>query len=187
MILNDRTIRDLIENGELIDFSQSEDCEKETILEQINPNSLDLTIGRVVRYPSKGGSVVVYGQTGKECFPLRRQSRCLVLEPGGCCLAVAREYIKMPNNICGQVFLKSSLGRLFVNHMLAGVVDAGYEGRLTLEFKNDSNNIVYIPVGSRVVQLVFMQMSGKAGKAYGERHSRYQGAVEPEESKVWAE
>lgn len=184
MILNDRTIRELIECGELIDFEKSEDCEKKAVLEQVNPNSLDLTVGKIVRYPGKGGGAVVYGQSGNR-FPLRKHVELIVLEPQAYCLAVAREYVKMPNNICGQVFLKSSLGRLFINHMLAGVVDAGYEGRLTLEFKNDSNDTVFIPVGTRVVQLVFMQMNGKAGKPYGERLSRYQCAVEPEESKPW--
>ena len=182
MILNDRTIAGLVERGGLVDFEKSEDCELSAVLAQVNPNSLDLTLGGVVRYPVKEGVSVVYGHESGN-FPLRRHVKCLALAPGDYCLAAAREYIKMPNNICGQVFLKSSLGRLFVNHMLAGVVDAGYEGRLTLEFKNESNDTVYIPVGSRVVQLVFMQMSGVAGMAYGERRSRYQGAVEPEWSK----
>ena len=182
MILNDRTIQRLIEHDVLVDFKKSEDCTKESIKEQVNPNSLDLTIGKVVRYPFKGGSAV-YGQENMGRFPLRRRVSCVVLEPGAYCLAAAREYITLPRNICGQVFLKSSLGRLFVNHMLAGVVDAGYEGRLTLEFKNDSNDTVYIPVGSRVVQLVFMQLAGVVDRDYGERDSRYQGATEPEESK----
>ena len=185
MILNDRMIENLIEGGALVDFKQSEDCTKEEVLKQVNPNSLDLTVGSIVRYPGRGRGAVVYGQSANR-FPLRKQVELIVLEPGAYCLAVAREYITMPSNLCGQVFLKSSLGRMFINHMLAGVVDAGYEGRLTLEFKNDSNDTVFIPVGTRVVQLVLAQLSGVAGSDYGERHSRYQGAVEPEESKIWA-
>ena len=183
MILNDRTISELIEHGVLVDLGQSEDCTLKGVLDQVNPNSLDLTIGKVVRYPYRGEMVTTYGRDNNDSFPFRREVECIALTPGDYCLAVAREYILMPDNLCGQVFLKSSLGRLFVNHMLAGVVDAGYEGRLTLEFKNDSNNTVYIPVGSRVVQLVLMQLSGVAGKPYGDRRSRYQGATEPEGSK----
>ena len=89
----------------------------------------------------------------------------------------------VPPNLCGQVFTKSTLGRTFVNHMMAGVIDAGFEGKLTLEFKNDSQNDIVIPFGSRVVQLVYMLLCEKSKEPYNMRKNRYNKAEQCESAK----
>lgn len=180
MILNDETIKGML--YQLFDFYKSSATVGE-IEEQINPNSIDLTLDRHIMRMN-GHSTVVYGEDNSNCWKYHYDTGDnLLIKPNECILCCTREYLIMPPNICGQVFTKSTLGRMFVNHMMAGVVDAGFEGKLTLEFKNDSPNDIIIPFDSRVVQLVYMQLCEKAKEPYNMRESRYKWAERCEAAK----
>ena len=58
-VLCDHAIKELIDNG-LIDFNRSE-IDYETVITQINPNTLDLSLGRFVRWPKEHSGQVIYG------------------------------------------------------------------------------------------------------------------------------
>lgn len=170
MILNDRIIESRI--YQLFDFEKSE-TDINSIISQINPNSIDLTLDRHIMYPH-GSDFVFYGNDMSDCWNYKYEhGDFLTLEPNQYVLACTREYILMPDDICGQLFTKSTLGRMFVNHMMAGVIDAGFVGKITLELKNDSNNTVNIPFGSRIVQLVYSQLCEPVQIPYYIRPSRY--------------
>lgn len=183
MIISDRTITANLFG--LVDVSRSENVDPETLKKQVNPNSLDLTIGKTFMIPKHNLTRWIYGFRNEteheyykaECWhTCKASSGFILIEPGAVILASTREYITMPENLCGQIFTKSTLGRLFINHMMAGVVDAGFCGRLTLELKNEGQHYIRIPVGSRVVQMVFQKLDRKAEAPYGKRRSRYQNA-----------
>lgn len=183
MILSDRTITASIFS--LVDIPKSENVDRDALLKQINPNSLDLTIGGTFMIPKHNMTRWVYGfrserqheHYAEECWhTCKASSGFILMEPGSVILASTREYITMSDNICGQIFTKSTLGRLFINHMMAGVIDAGFCGRLTLELKNEGQHYIRIPVGARVVQMVFQKLDRKAEAPYGKRRSRYQNA-----------
>ena len=106
-----------------------------------------------------------------------------MLKPNHVVLACTREYVRIPKDLYGQLFVKSSLARMFVNHLMAGVVDSGFEGRLTLELKNDGVHTIRIPVGARVVQLCLFELDYLPEATYGERISRYMNAETVECSK----
>ena len=91
----------------------------------------------------------------------------------------------MPEDMCGQLFTKSTLGRMFINHMMAGVIDAGFHGVLTLELKNDGVHTIRIPVGARIVQMVCYGLAFVPDRTYGEatRKSRYMNARTVETAK----
>ena len=170
MILNDGILQSRID--ELFDFEKS-DTTRDAIIQQINPNSIDLTLDRHIMCP-RGGYIVPYGYDMSNYWRYKyEEGECLTLEPNEYILACSREYIVMPHDICGQLFTKSTLGRMFVNHMMAGVIDAGFEGKITLELKNDSMNTVEIPFGSRIVQMVYSQLCEPAKVPYCMRPSRY--------------
>jgi len=182
MILSDGTIKEKIYG--LVDFGLSEGITESDVLQQINPNSIDLTIGAYYKRPMKsyGSTQWTYGfkneteaaKYADEAWKTyRAKSGFILLEPNAVVLAVTREYIRMPHDTCGQIFTKSTLGRMFINHMMAGVIDAGFEGRLTLELKNEGQHTVKIPVGSRVVQMVFQSLDKPAERPYCYRNSRY--------------
>lgn len=167
---------------DLVWLEKSEGVTVEDLARQVNPASLDLTIGERYFRPVRCYDDVTYGfkhEREAECYAsekywkkCRAKSGYILLQPGDCVLAVTREFIRMPLNVCGQIFTKSTLGRMFINHMMAGFVDPGFEGRLTLELKNEGQHSVKIPVGARVVQLILYKLDKKTGAYNG----RYVGA-----------
>lgn len=86
----------------------------------------------------------------------------ITLRPGECILGCSVEYVRLPDDIAANFKLKSSLGRLFLNHTLAGWIDPGFCGRITLEFQNIGPHARILEAGTRVGQLVFMQTTGVA-------------------------
>jgi dCTP deaminase len=73
--------------------------------------------------------------------------------------------------------LKSTLGRLWINHSLAGWCDPGFEGNITLELQNLGPVPFVLEAGRRIAQLIFIAMESPPDTAYGEPGSRshYQG------------
>ena len=169
MILNDSILENKL--FQLFDFDKSS-TNRISVLHQINPNSIDLTLDRYIMR-MKDSLWLNYGSENQDCWNFEySEDDCLILYPDDCVLCCTREYVIMPNDLCGQLFTKSTLGRMFVNHMMAGVIDAGFEGKITLEFKNDSQNIICIPFGSRVVQMVYSKLYEEAKQPYNKRNSR---------------
>lgn len=195
MILSDKTITKRL--SELIWIPKSDkSVTVEGLLSQINPNSFDLTISDTFKRPVNGlDAPIVYGFQNKHEQEVYQQdywqeyvspNGYILLKPNHVVLACTREYIRMPKDLCGQLFTKSTLGRMFINHMMAGVIDAGFEGRLTLELKNDGIHTIRIPVGARIVQMVIYKLDYVPDEAYNDRNSRYMNA-ETVECAKWAE
>ena len=183
MILTDKQIKSNIYR--LISISDSEgDITYDDVLKQVNPNSIDLTIGDKWLHPVNVPYPVYYGFKSEldaelykqECWRECHNPNWIEMKPGESILAYSREYITMPEDMCGQLYEKSSLGRFLINHMMAGVVDAGFCGKLTYELKNDGVHTVRIPVGARIVQLVISSLEEPPEIHYGKRISRYQNA-----------
>jgi len=191
MILTDSQLINELEK--MIDVNKSEGVTAEALLSQVNPNTIDLTISGRYKRPNNINKSVVYGFTcekermiydltyWKDCFA----EDFILMKPGDIILGASREYLTMPDNICGQLFTKSSFGRMFLNHMMAGVIDAGFHGVVTYELKNEGVHTVRIPVGARVVQMMCFGLTIAPDRPYGSatRHSRYQMAQLVETSK----
>jgi dCTP deaminase len=96
------------------------------------------------------------------------------VKPNQHCLAVTRERVCIPDYLGARVEGKSSLGRmgLFV-HITAGWIDAGFEGNITLELFNCSDEIIYLPYGRKICQLAVFMLDRPANPAY---NGKYQGA-----------
>ncbi len=181
-VICDRGIKGMVDSG-LVDFSQSE-TDYDAVMKQINPNTLDLSLGRFIRWPKEQEGQVIFGKShfSEDFWELREinPEEGVLLKPGDIFLGSSREFLRMPVDVCGQVYTKSSLGRLFINHMMAGVIDAGFHGTITLELKNEGKHNVVIPYGARVVQIQFSRLEEKPERDYSQRVNRYQGQVMPE-------
>jgi dCTP deaminase len=129
----------------------------------VNPSSIDLRIDKEIL------------QLGKE--KQRYIFQNIPIIPGAFYLASTIEYITMPDNVAGLVCLKSSLARQGLDHSLAGWVDSGFEGQLTLELH--SHFPVKITAGQRIVQLVLMETTGNAH--YKGRYQYQEGITEARE------
>lgn len=149
-ILSDRDIRARLAKGELKIEPFAE--------EHLTPNGVDLTVKEVLVRP------------GAE--PVREGT---VRIPGGASFLVAtREYVTMPPDVAGQLWIRSSYAR---RGLLAafGKVEAGFEGELTIGAFNSSPEAVELPIGDRFCQLAFESLESVPEKSYRERSGNYQG------------
>jgi dCTP deaminase len=131
----------------------------------LNPASYDLRIGREYVDMWTGYKHLIDSNTDE-----------ITLYPGMSILMSSIEYIRMPHDVAGIVYLKSSLARQGLDHALAGYVDPGFCGQLTLELH--AHRPVTLQVGQRVCQLVFEEMAANPHKDYSQT-GRYQGQIGP--------
>jgi dCTP deaminase len=131
--------------------------------EQVNPASYDLCLDSKYIDLNTGDTV-----NWKE----------LHIKPGEAYLASTIEYVKFPNNISGVLYLKSSLARLGLDHALAGWIDPGFEGNLTLELH--SHRPITLYAGQRIVQVVFYLLTAPSENPYS---GKYKGQKGPTEAK----
>jgi dCTP deaminase len=99
------------------------------------------------------------------------------LFPGEVVLASTIERVRIPRSVACDLKLKSTLGRLWVNHSMAGWCDPGFEGTITLELQNLGPEPFILEADRRIAQLIFVAMESEPEIAYGEpgSNSHYQG------------
>ena len=88
------------------------------------------------------------------------------LAPNSCLLLSTKEYIDLPDDTACSLKLKSSRAREGLSHALAGWIDNGFRGILTLEIKNYSTKH-HVPIypGLRIGQLI-IKRTNKPDKTY---------------------
>jgi len=90
-------------------------------MDMVNSSSIDLTIGREIQCEQRNEKIIslrdrdsLHHQTlSLRMFPYN-------LEPNEFILAHTQQTFKLPNNISAEYKLKSSLGRIGLNHMTSG-------------------------------------------------------------------
>lgn len=169
-----------------------------------NPASLDLTIGNKITLVNfegyKSGSAIIQQNKvdphrmmlvdAKEYEPTIRYTEVdlndfpdgVWVRPGVGILCTTETTFKMPEDVVGQVILKSSRGREFFALANAGYFDNGFQGQGTLQIHAPVIPI-FLQTGMRVVQMVFHQVDGSTFH-YGEQpDAKYQYQVGPQGSK----
>ena len=140
--------------------------------EHINPASYDVTLYNHWICPTREPEEIV--------------ADSIVLFPGEVILASTNEYLKMPRDVVADLKLKSSLGRLWLNHSLSGWIDPNFQGQVTLELQNLGPYPRTLTAGMRIAQLVFFGMESPPEVAYGEGgRGHYQG--QRGATKAWSE
>jgi len=148
MLLSDDQINDLIKKDEL-SIEKFND-------QNLTPNGYDLTIAEVV----------VEERRPQEC------GECVV--PQDTWFAVStKEYVAFPSYIAGELWIRTTWARRGVISSF-GLVDAGFEGDLTLSAYNSYRELE-LPIGETFAQLTFHLLSDESGKEYSERSGNYQG------------
>ncbi len=170
MILNDKTLKTLIQERRLIIEPLEE--------YQIQASSIDLKLGNeFLIYPENIGIIDVKDLNLKEKMKKIKTDDFFVIEPKQFVLATTMEYVKLPDDITAFVEGRSSLGRLGLFIENAGWVDAGFEGNITLEFFNANSTPIKIYPGMRICQLVFAKMVEKAEKPYRGKYYKQKGTT----------
>jgi dCTP deaminase len=183
VVLSDRTIRRLLEEGRIgIDpFDES----------LIQPSSVDVRVDRLFR---------VFHNNRYPFIDVREEQEDLtelveveddspfVLHPGEFVLGSTLERVTLPDDLVARLEGKSSLGRLgLLIHSTAGFIDPGWDGHVTLELANVANLPITVYPGMKIGQLSFVQLTEPAEHPYGSDGlgSKYQGQRGPTPSKYW--
>ena len=170
MILSDRTIKELLESGEL----GIESIEPE----QIGPASVDLRLGNTYLTPKAPSGI--YSMSEPPAYePVTADT--FVIPTRGFVLATTQEVIRLPNDITAFVEGRSSIGRLGLFIQNAGWVDPGFEGAITLELYNANSAPIRIESGRRICQLVFARADQAVEHPY---RGKYQGQRQTTGSRI---
>ena len=90
------------------------------------------------------------------------------LNPGDFCLANTVEVFRMPDHIVGMVVGKSTYAREGLQIEVAGLIDPGFCGDITLELKNLHNhNPIMLDKGQSIGQVFFMYTNLPVDILYG--------------------
>ncbi|MCH9009353.1 MAG: dCTP deaminase [Chloroflexi bacterium] len=182
MVLSDRTIKQMLEEGRIVVDPLGENC--------IQPASIDVHLDR---------QILVFRNSRRPYIDVREDmsdltemvtiddDRAFMLHPGEFVLGSTLEHIELPDDIVARLEGKSSLGRVgLLIHSTAGYVDPGWKGHLTLELSNVANLPITLYQGMKIGQISYAQLSTAADRPYGSPGlgSKYQGQLQPTASKV---
>ncbi len=129
------------------------------VIEHANPASLDLRIQPMIVDLTLPDSEI--------------EVESIELWPGRAVLATTVERVCLPADVAGAVYLKSSWARRGLDHALAGWIDPGFTGELTLELH--AHRPLIIMPGDRVVQLVLYQLGQATTRPYQGRYQNQSG------------
>ncbi|AIU69874.1 deoxycytidine triphosphate deaminase [Thermococcus eurythermalis] len=127
--------------------------------ESLQPAGYDLRVGREAYL---NGKLIDVEEDGKVVIPPKTHALVLTLER-----------IKLPDDVMGDMKLRSSLAREGLIGSFAWV-DPGWDGNLTLAIYNSSDEPVELHYGERFVQIAFIRLEGPAKNPY---RGSYQGSV----------
>lgn len=153
---------------------------------QLQENSIDLRlgnffkIGKVIREPyidiKKSDIIKFFDDT------YRNFGESFILYPNQLVLATTFEYVKMPNNLVGNIITRSSINRLGL--CVTSIVQPGYSGTLTLELINNTNTAIKLTVGMRIVQLILNSVTDIEIPYVIQSGSKYVGNTMPNISSI---
>ncbi|MBP1449016.1 MAG: dCTP deaminase [Thermoproteus sp.] len=164
MILGGDEIRRLIASGRLSVDPLRDDT--------IRENGLDLRIGReyaIYAYEKYAIRPCDLDDARRFFSIIKDEDEEIVIPPRNFVLLTTEEYVRMPDDVVGLANLRSSLARYGLV-IPPTVVDAGFEGQITIEVVNESPNTIVLRPGLRFLHLILVRAEG-AGRYQG----RYQG------------
>ncbi|MCD6525114.1 MAG: dCTP deaminase [Thermococcus sp.] len=137
--------------------------EKEILIEPFSKESLqpagyDLRVGKEAYLD---GKLVDVEKEGKITIPPKKHALILTLER-----------VRLPDDVMGDMKIRSSLAREGILGSFAWV-DPGWDGNLTLMLFNASDEPVTLEYGERFVQIAFIRLEGPAKNPY---RGNYQGS-----------
>jgi len=200
-VLSDRTILKYNAKGLLIEGELSES--------QIQPNSIDLTLGNTWKKLKHNDTYTktepVYLGNNSHVSTIEKiidprkpveyvqglfstspefDGEYYKLMPGEFILMASREILNIPNGILSFVQGRSSIARLGIQTEQAGLIDAGFRGTITFEIFNQSQFPIILYTGMRVAQVYFFKAE-QANKVYGlEKGSKYSNQIEATGSRI---
>lgn len=148
----------------------------------LQPCSIDLTLGPVLTIPGPGQNVRIKTNELPERYTHTRIDEIpYQLRPGESLLGCTAETVAIPDDLVGLLVGRSTVARLFVQVEAAGLLDAGYVGRPTLEISNHGPHTVWLDAGIQIAQLLLIRLTTPAERPYD---GRYQGDLFPQPARA---
>jgi dCTP deaminase len=102
------------------------------------------------------------------------RDQSVVLHPGELLLALTLEYLRLPDDLWGNIEGRSTWARLGLQvHATAGMVDCGFRGYLTLELQNTGRLPLVLFPGLRVAQMAFFPVHQVLNPYHGKPSAAY--------------
>ena len=150
---------------------------------QVQTHSVDLRVGFTFLIP-KSWEMNNHGRVSINIDYLagvdRRYFDVIQLEPGQYFEVLPKEFmvvavlekIKVPTDLVGVLYPRSSINRRGLSVDLSGIIDAGYSGDLIIPIRNNtSTQVIRMYPGERFCQIVFHSLETKVRP----KKSRYAG------------
>ena len=171
MKLSGDTIKKLLSDGLLF-----RDGDK--LLNQVGANSIDVTLGRGFKRlcAPKSGVVDLDEQQNYEDIP-ENDDGSIVLRPQGFALGTTEEYISLPADICARIDGRSSRARVGLVVQIAGTINAGMQGNITLELFNFCDYPICLRPGLSVAQIEFEYLDKPSSTPYDGAYQGQEGTT----------
>lgn len=150
-------------------------------LDRIQPSSYELTLGEGFQFLRDRDDPLDVTDKGEIADSYVSDAptyeNTYYLDPGEFALVTTAETVNIPEDLAARVEGKSSLGRVgLLVHVTAGYIDPGFSGQITLEVVNLSPRVLILPIGMKLAQLCFFELTSPVARAYGHEAlgSRYQ-------------
>jgi len=152
-ILPSQLIRRLTRESKLIENCKFKDC--------LSPASYELRVGS-------------YSEMGqrKDLLP----GEFLEIPSCSFVLLGTIEQVRLPLDILGMMYLRSTYARLGLMPWFQGLVDPGYKGFLTVVLHNPMPEPIIVSHGQRICHLVFEKLLEPAERGYSGSYMRSSGA-----------
>lgn len=130
-------------------------------LENINGTSIDVTLDKFVCVEDLSGGMTKVNLAKGENIRFKKPvdiAELGYMMPNTVLLASTFETLNMPNWLSSEYSLKSSLARNYLAHALAGWIDPGFSGKITLELKNETQfHKLILTEGMKIGQIKFFK------------------------------
>lgn len=127
----------------------------------VGPASVDLCLGDVKVLDKKH---------------IRWSGYSVLFEPWVFYLCSTLECITVPLTHCAFLSMRSSLARRGLGHKMAGFIDPGFTGQITLEL--ETSMPIEVTHGARIVQLIYMRLTETTERPYSGRYLGQRGPTE---------
>lgn len=180
MMLNDRQIKDwcitdppMIEP--FVDHLVTEDLRTRAKILSVGLGSAgyDIQLSKEFRRVAKTTTVLDPRKYVDSQWYTEITDDCVILNPGEFVLARSLEYFRMPDNIVGIAYPKSSYLRVGL-HVPISPLEPGWEGNLTIQIRNSGSAKVAVFPFQGIAQITFHKIARPA-TTYRDRQGKYQG------------
>jgi len=139
--------------------------------ENVGVASIDLTIDNKFKQIRKDiDSIFISSESKYTDYTELIEAEEFILEPKSFVLAITKEKIFMPSDLCGWINTRSSFARLgLIVHMTAPFVNPDTNNNELLELFNATNKPMIIKAGTKVCHIIFERCEGN-GIYTGKNH-----------------